>query len=166
MSCRSTSGPSWWGCSSWGGWAGSRSGLGADSIAAGKIATYVAGVFVILFMFATYGTFGFFANIAGTRREGIEAGSRATLGPADLFANYAWLNQESDADALVLDVADPQFAGVRDEDALDRWIFAGNRNLVRETTVAGRRLVADGRHVAAESIAAGYRSAIGELLRD
>jgi protein-export membrane protein SecD len=39
-------------------------GLGQDSIKAGKIATYVAGVFVILFMFATYGIFGLFANIA------------------------------------------------------------------------------------------------------
>ena len=39
-------------------------GLGADSIAAGKLATYVASVFVALFMFAVYGLFGFFANFA------------------------------------------------------------------------------------------------------
>lgn len=39
-------------------------GLGADSIEAGKMATYVAAVFVIIFMFATYGLFGLFANIA------------------------------------------------------------------------------------------------------
>ncbi len=39
-------------------------GLGRDSIEAGKIATYVATVFVVLFMFATYGVFGLFANIA------------------------------------------------------------------------------------------------------
>jgi protein-export membrane protein SecD len=39
-------------------------GLGADSIAAGKLATYVASAFVALFMFAVYGVFGFFANFA------------------------------------------------------------------------------------------------------
>ena len=54
-------------------------GLGADSIAAGKIATYVAGVFVILFMFATYGTFGFFANIALLVHVGLIFGLMSVL---------------------------------------------------------------------------------------
>jgi SecD/SecF fusion protein len=39
-------------------------GLGADSIQAGKTATYVAAIFVVIFMFVTYGLFGLFANIA------------------------------------------------------------------------------------------------------
>jgi preprotein translocase subunit SecD len=39
-------------------------GLGADSIAQGKISSYVGAAMVILFMFATYGLFGLFANIA------------------------------------------------------------------------------------------------------
>jgi protein-export membrane protein SecD len=39
-------------------------GLGADSIRAGTIATIVAAIFVILFMFVTYGVFGFIANLA------------------------------------------------------------------------------------------------------
>jgi preprotein translocase subunit SecD len=39
-------------------------GLGADSIAQGKISSYVGAVMVVLFMFATYGLFGLFANIA------------------------------------------------------------------------------------------------------
>ena len=39
-------------------------GLGQDSINAGKIASYVAAVLVVGFMFVTYGLFGFFANIA------------------------------------------------------------------------------------------------------
>ncbi|WP_020184711.1 protein translocase subunit SecD [Methylopila sp. 73B] len=39
-------------------------GLGQDSITAGTRATWVAAIFVIVFMFATYGVFGFFANIA------------------------------------------------------------------------------------------------------
>ena len=41
-------------------------GLGQDSINAGTRATWVAAAFVIVFMFATYGVFGFFANIALT----------------------------------------------------------------------------------------------------
>ena len=39
-------------------------GLGRASIEAGKLATYVATAFVVVFMFATYGVFGFIANIA------------------------------------------------------------------------------------------------------
>jgi preprotein translocase subunit SecD len=39
-------------------------GLGADSIAKGKISSYVGAAMVVLFMFATYGLFGLFANIA------------------------------------------------------------------------------------------------------
>ncbi|MFV0475743.1 MAG: protein translocase subunit SecD [Pikeienuella sp.] len=39
-------------------------GLGADSIAAGKIATIVAFLAVMVFMAASYGLFGLFANIA------------------------------------------------------------------------------------------------------
>ena len=39
-------------------------GLGADSIEAGKKASWVATILVVGFMFVTYGTFGFFANVA------------------------------------------------------------------------------------------------------
>ncbi|MDP4594456.1 MAG: protein translocase subunit SecD, partial [Beijerinckiaceae bacterium] len=39
-------------------------GLGQDSIDAGKLAFYIASVLVLLYMLATYGMFGVFANIA------------------------------------------------------------------------------------------------------
>jgi protein-export membrane protein SecD len=39
-------------------------GLGADSIAAGKLATVIGGVAVIVFMVASYGLLGVFANVA------------------------------------------------------------------------------------------------------
>ncbi|MEJ2431854.1 MAG: protein translocase subunit SecD [Pseudolabrys sp.] len=39
-------------------------GLGADSIAQGKISSYVGAAMVVLFMLVTYGLFGVFANIA------------------------------------------------------------------------------------------------------
>jgi preprotein translocase subunit SecD len=38
--------------------------LGQDSIDAGKLACMVAGIAVLVFMFASYGLFGIFANIA------------------------------------------------------------------------------------------------------
>ena len=39
-------------------------GLGQDSIEKGKLASYVGSVLVVIFMFATYGLFGLFANVA------------------------------------------------------------------------------------------------------
>src|SRR3954471_24851827 len=54
-------------------------GLGKDSIEAGKHATYVATVFVVIFMFATYGLFGFFANIALLVHVGLIFGLMSVL---------------------------------------------------------------------------------------
>ena len=54
-------------------------GLGRDSIEAGKMATYVAGIFVIIFMFATYGLFGLFANIALLVHVGLIFGLMSVL---------------------------------------------------------------------------------------
>ena len=39
-------------------------GLGQDSIAKGKVSSYVGAAMVIIFMFITYGLFGLFANVA------------------------------------------------------------------------------------------------------
>jgi preprotein translocase subunit SecD len=39
-------------------------GLGQDSIQSGKLAAYVGSAMVVVFMFATYGLFGLFANLA------------------------------------------------------------------------------------------------------
>ncbi|MET0430596.1 MAG: protein translocase subunit SecD [Microvirga sp.] len=54
-------------------------GLGADSIQAGKTATYVAGILVVIFMFATYGVFGFIANIALLVHVGLIFGLMSVL---------------------------------------------------------------------------------------
>ena len=54
-------------------------GLGNDSIEAGKKATLVAGALVIIFMFATYGVFGFFANIALLVHVGLILGLMSVL---------------------------------------------------------------------------------------
>ncbi|MDQ2701356.1 MAG: formimidoylglutamate deiminase [Pseudomonadota bacterium] len=68
-------------------------------------------------------------------------------------------------DWLLLDDDAPQLAGATDEDVVDRWIFSGNRNLVREVHVGGERVVAEGRHRDRDAIAVHYRQAIAKLLQ-
>ena len=67
-------------------------------------------------------------------------------------------------DWLVLDDAAPQFAGAQPADAIDRWIFSGNRPLVRDVHVAGTHVVAGGRHRNRDAIAARYHAAMRTLL--
>ena len=68
------------------------------------------------------------------------------------------------ADWLVLDRDAPQLAGATNADTIDRWIFSGNRPLVREVHVAGVPVVQDGRHRDADRIAAGFRDAMQALM--
>jgi formimidoylglutamate deiminase len=68
------------------------------------------------------------------------------------------------ADHLTLDAAAPQFAGMTPADALDRWIFSGNRNLVRDVHVGGQRLVVEGRHRDRDAVAARFAVAMRSLL--
>ncbi len=77
------------------------------------------------------------------------------------FAVDAWRRDivHLDADAAVL-------AGVRQEDMLDRFVFAGNRPLVREVRIGNRMVVREGRHVGAEGIAERYRRSLRTLLAD
>jgi len=67
-------------------------------------------------------------------------------------------------DFLLLDPQAPIVAGASADDIADRWIFSGNRNVVDEVHVGGRRWVASGVHRDREAIAAGYRSALATLL--
>ena len=55
-------------------------GLGADSISAGIKAAWIGSLFVIVFMFATYGLFGLFANIAVAVNVGMILGILSLLG--------------------------------------------------------------------------------------
>lgn len=70
------------------------------------------------------------------------------------------------ADWLQLDADTAAFAGVRAEDAVDRWLFAGNRPLVQEVHVAGERLVENGRHRAGARIAAVFERTMRQLLAE
>ncbi|GAB2609627.1 formimidoylglutamate deiminase [Novilysobacter erysipheiresistens] len=100
-------------------------------------------------------------SVGDTLVAGVQASATDSSGHA-----IGHLGKGEFADALVLDVADPQFAGVRDEDALDRWIFAGNRNLVRETWVGGRCVVEHGLHFHADAIAAHYRAEVERMMAE
>jgi formimidoylglutamate deiminase len=68
------------------------------------------------------------------------------------------------ADFLVLDTDAPQFAGVTAADAIDRWIFSGSRNLVRDVFVGGQQVVGNGLHRDHHAIGARYREAMRTLL--
>ncbi|TCZ87625.1 formimidoylglutamate deiminase [Lysobacter sp. N42] len=67
---------------------------------------------------------------------------------------------------VVLDADAPALAGATAEDVIDRWIFAGNRPLVREVAVGGAVRVREGRHVDGARIAARYAGAMRRLLAD
>ena len=67
-------------------------------------------------------------------------------------------------DLVVLDDSAPILAGAHAGDVVDRWIFSGNRPLVRDVEVAGMRVVEDGRHRNRDAIAARYRAALQRLL--
>ena len=67
-------------------------------------------------------------------------------------------------DEVVLDAESATLTGATEADIADRWLFAGNRNVVREVTVAGQRVVADGRHRRRDETMRAYLSAINTLL--
>ncbi len=67
-------------------------------------------------------------------------------------------------DRIVLDANAPIMAGATAENVIDRWIFSGNANVVRDVEIAGVRVVEDGRHRDREAIAARYREAMKTLL--
>ena len=71
---------------------------------------------------------------------------------------------DATGDELVLDGAAPILAGAGADDVVDRWIFSGNRSVVREVRVGGRQLVADGAHRDREAVAARYATAMRGLL--
>ena len=67
-------------------------------------------------------------------------------------------------DRIVLDADAPILAGATAGDVVDRWIFSGNRRLVRDVDVAGVRVVEDGAHRDREAVAGRFREAMRVLL--
>ncbi len=106
-----------------------------------------------------------------TQRRNIAVAAATPSVGATLFAGVqasAAASTGFDAldDAIVLDADAPLLAGATEHDVLDRWLFAGNRPLVREVHVAGRQVVADGRHALHADAARGYADAMQMLLAD
>ncbi|MBD9478258.1 formimidoylglutamate deiminase [Pseudoxanthomonas sp. PXM02] len=69
-------------------------------------------------------------------------------------------------DLVLLDADAPALVGATRNDLVDRWLFAGNRSLVKQVRVAGREVVTDGQHVEREAIARRYGETLRQLLRD
>ena len=104
-----------------------------------------------------------------TRRRNIAAtpgspGVGATLlrGVLDSAAQATGFSDVDDV--LVLDADAPALVAAQADDVAERWIFGGNRPLVREVRVGGRRVVADGQHPQRDAVAARYASALHGLL--
>lgn len=90
-------------------------------------------------------------------------GATLSRGVADSRASATGFG-DGDDEWLLLDADAPQFAGATSGDIVDRWIFAGNRPLVREVRIGGETPVVDGRHRDRDAIAKDYREAISKLL--
>jgi len=63
----------------------------------------------------------------------------------------------------VLDGTSPMLHGRRGDAVLDSWIFAAARSPVKRVYASGRLVVEDGRHVARDAVAAGFRAALDRL---
>lgn len=69
------------------------------------------------------------------------------------------------ADLIVLDDDHPLLAGCPLEHLLNRWLFAGDKRLIREVWVAGSRVLTDGHHPREREITTAFRRVARQLLR-
>lgn len=72
--------------------------------------------------------------------------------------------EQAAADFIVLDDQHPILCARTPEQAIDAWVFSGNRPLVRDVMVDGRWIVRDGLHPKRERIARDYRRVLTKLL--
>jgi formimidoylglutamate deiminase len=85
------------------------------------------------------------AQAAGLKTSGIRVGARADL--------------------VVLDGANPFIAAAKDDQILDRWIFALGSEAVRDVMVRGNFVVREGRHRAEERIDGDFARALKRILQ-
>ncbi len=90
--------------------------------------------------------------------------SLVTLAVAGGRQSVAQSGQE--LDTVTLDPASLSLAGAAAADIHDRFVFAGNRNLVKDVFVGGKQVIAAGRHPRGDDIAARYQRALRALLAD
>jgi formiminoglutamate deiminase len=67
------------------------------------------------------------------------------------------------ADIVVLDAAHPALLGRSGDQVLDAWIFAGGDGVIGDVFVAGRRVVAGGRHSDRAAIGARFAACLARL---
>ncbi len=84
------------------------------------------------------------AQAAGLKTSGLRVGARANL--------------------VVLDGANPFIAAAKDDQILDRWIFALGNEAVRDVMVRGDFVVREGRHRAEERIDSDFARALRRIL--
>jgi formimidoylglutamate deiminase len=97
-------------------------------------------------------------SVGETLLQGVSRSAAASSGMA-----VGALTQHQRADWIVLDKDGPELFAREPASLIDSWVFSGNRNLVREVHVAGRRVIADGHHGDGERIAARYRACVQGL---
>ncbi len=105
-----------------------------------------------------------------TRHRNIAVNESSSVGESLLHGVVASADASSglagEEDIVVLEDHAVAFAGAHVNDVIDRWIFAGNRPLVREVRVAGQTCVSAGRHRDHESIGRAYQRTLRALLAD
>ncbi len=138
-------------------------GIGTDS----HVATSVAEELCVL----EYGQ-----RLRDRRRNRLVSGPGASVGRTLIEASLAGGAQAAGltshgirlgarADLVVLDGDNPFIATAREDQILDRWIFALGNEAVRDVMVRGRFVVQDGHHLAEESIDRAFRRTLQRLSR-
>ncbi|KMO13898.1 formimidoylglutamate deiminase [Methylobacterium indicum] len=116
-----------------------------------------------------------YAQRLGARQRNVLAAPGASTGRALFDAGLAGGTQAlaaeggglavgAPADGVALDGADPALIERRGDALLDGWIFAAGARAVDAVWVDGRQVVAGGRHVAREAVAARYARVLGRLM--
>ncbi|EEA95439.1 formimidoylglutamate deiminase [Pseudovibrio sp. JE062] len=85
-------------------------------------------------------------------------------GAQALGRNTGELKEGSLADVVAIDTARVEFTGLRPDQYLDYWIFAGDDRVVTDVWSAGRHMVKDGQHIHRAAITAKYREQLAVLL--
>ncbi|WP_066798624.1 formimidoylglutamate deiminase [Sphingomonas soli] len=88
----------------------------------------------------------------------------ALAGGAQALGVGGGLTVGSPADLVALDSDHPALAGMAGDSVLDAWIFAARHGAVHGVWRGGRQMVANGRHIAADAVAARYRQTVAALL--
>ena len=118
-----------------------------------------------------------YAQRLGHRQRNVLAAPGASTGRAlfdaalagggqALAAEGGGLAPGAPADCVALAGTDPALIERRGDALLDGWIFAAGSRAVDAVWVAGRQVVAGGRHHAREAVGARYAAALGRLMAE